>query len=109
MAVLQVRELRGLFEWIADRIEKTGGDNICLGIDFYRIPLSLSWFFEPNIVSDGEAFGSFEDEIDLMRKSLLSGNDDLPEVVMERTGYLLLYLAYLAQQASAAETPALDN
>jgi hypothetical protein len=102
MIRLQVRELREIFEWIADKTEEIYGGEIQLGVDFYRVPLGLNWFFDLDKESNGEAFGSFADEIDLIRKSVLSGNHDLPDVIMERTGYLLLYLAY--ERARAAES-----
>jgi hypothetical protein len=97
VAEIDTNELQTLFAWVADWLAKTHGKSIEIRKDFYRTPGASKWFFDYEVTLLEENYGSFVDEIDLMRKSVLIGESDLPDVVMERVGYLLLYFAYQAE------------
>lgn len=104
MTELSLSELRRLFDWIAANLSKIHGDVIEIDHNFYRRPGSTSWFFDYECNHDtDEQFGSFEDEIDLLRKSVLSGEDDILDVVAERVAYLLLLMTHKVEQERRTE------
>jgi hypothetical protein len=88
------KELRSLLDWAYASIKRHFQDNIPVEYDFYwRAGDAVDYFCVSAPPTLGDDVGSLRDELDLLRKSVLNNQEDIPEIVLERIAFLMLAIS----------------
>jgi hypothetical protein len=93
---IKKQELQKLLDWALTEVFET--DEFYLPNDWYWKPLDVNAFFDMSTPLVSEGVGSLEDEIDLLRKSIIEGDGyDCTDLVLERLAFI-----FVAMSASVA-------
>jgi hypothetical protein len=102
MVKIERSELELLITWALDSLFENQASQIDTEIDFYWRPDETSELFGSDPPRQLESVGSIKDELELMRSSVVNGDGiDIPDIVLERLGYLFLALSKEALDRTA--------